>query len=169
MTPFGELTRKVRTDDHLRREAYSMSLYVSIVLFSALSIFDDQHPPSEGDVFLLELGTTVGLVLAHAFASWLSTFITGDTRRDVGAWDLLKVQVAGASVVAGLAMLAVIVAPTTLELPAARASVALLIAAQVFFETRANHATSRALLYGGLALVAGVVVAVVKSVLGHLG
>ena len=52
-----------------------MSLYVSIVLFSALWVFDDDNPPAEGEVFLLEMGTTVGLVLAHAFASWLSTRI----------------------------------------------------------------------------------------------
>ena len=38
-----------------------MSLYVSIVLFSALCVFNDDHPPDRGDVFLLELGTTVGL------------------------------------------------------------------------------------------------------------
>lgn len=169
MTSVGELARKVRTDDHLRREAYSMSLYVSIVLISALSIFDDQHPPSGADVFLLEAGTTVGLVLAHAFASWVSTVITGDTSGDVETWDLLEVQVIGASIVGGLAMFAVIIAPTRWELLAARGTVALVIAALVFFETRANHPTSRALLYGGLALLAGVVVAAAKSVLGHLG
>lgn len=168
MTSAADLARRVRTDTHLRREAYSMSLYVSIVLFSALLIFDDQHPPSAGDVFLLELGTTVGLVLAHAFASWVSTVITGDATGDVETWDLLKVQIGGALIVAGLAMMAVILAPTSLELPAARLTVALLIAAQVFFETRATHPTHKAVLYGALALVAGVTVAAAKSLLSHL-
>lgn len=167
MTPLGELAQKVRTDDHLRREAYTMSLYVSIVLLSALSIFDDHHPPSDGDVFLLEFGTTVGLVLAHGFASWVSTVITGRATTEVGTWDLLTVQIAGAAVVGGLAMLTVALAPTTLELPAARLTVAVLIAAQVVLEARVNHSTARAFLYGGLALLAGLIVASVKAVLGH--
>ena len=50
-----ELTLELRTNNDLRREAYSMSLYVSIVLLSALSVLDD-HPPDRGEVFLLELG-----------------------------------------------------------------------------------------------------------------
>ncbi len=57
-----------------------MSIYVSIVLLSALTVFDDNHPPDQGEVFALEFGTTLGLVLAHAFASWLSTSIVGAGR-----------------------------------------------------------------------------------------
>ena len=60
-----------------------MSLYVSIILLSALSVFDEGHPPAEGQVFLLEAGTTLGLVLAHGFASWVSTRIIGDTEEEV--------------------------------------------------------------------------------------
>ena len=81
-----------------------MSLYVSIVLFSALSVFDDDHPPQRGEVFLLELGTTIGLVLAHGFASWVSTRIMGDGSDDVDSWDLLRVQLGGAMAVASLAV-----------------------------------------------------------------
>jgi hypothetical protein len=47
-----------------------MSLHVSIVLFSARSVFDDDHPPQRGEILLVELGTTIGLVLAHGFAAW---------------------------------------------------------------------------------------------------
>ena len=57
--------RRLKCRSDLRREAFSMSMYVSIVLLSARSVFDDAHPPSERDVLLLEVGTTVGLVLAH--------------------------------------------------------------------------------------------------------
>ena len=77
-----------------------MSIYVSIVLLSALTIFDDAHPPDEGEVLLLEVGTTLGLVLAHGFASWLSTSIVGESGEEVDAWDLLRVQLGGAFAVA---------------------------------------------------------------------
>jgi hypothetical protein len=162
-----ELIGKLRTDVDLRREAYSMSLYVSIVLFSALSVFDDDHPPERGEVFLLELGTTIGLVLAHGFASWVSTRIIGEASDEVDAGELLRVQLGGALAVASLAMVAVVVAPTSIELSAARLTVAGTIAAQVFLESRTRSSTARAALYGFVALVAGVLVATVKAVLAH--
>ncbi len=147
MATIGGLVAEVRTNKDLRREAYSMSLYVSIVLFSALWIFDDDNPPAQGEVFLLELGTTVGLVLAHGFASWLSTRIIGDHEKP-GAWDLLRVQLGGALAVGSLAMLAVVLAPTSVELMAARLTVAATIAAQVFLESRTSVSKARAAVYG---------------------
>jgi uncharacterized BrkB/YihY/UPF0761 family membrane protein len=168
LSTIRQLALQVRTNSDLRRETHSMSLYVSIVLLSALSVFDDDHPPGHGDVFLLELGTTVGLVLAHGFASWVSTRIVGDAPdEEVDAWDLLRVQLAGALSVASLAMLAVIIAPRSIELPAARLTVAVTIAAQVFFESRTSNSAVRAALYGVLALLAGVAVATFKSLLVH--
>ena len=167
MSSIRELTVEVRTNHDLRREAFSMSLYVSIVLLSALSVFDDDHPPGEGEVFLLELGTTLGLVLAHGFASWVSTRIIGEASEEVDPWDLLRVQIAGATVVAVLSMLAVIVAPPSAELSAARFTVAGAIAAQVFLESRTRNSAARAAVYGALALVAGVTVATIKALLSH--
>ena len=167
LSTIRELQRELRTNDDMRREAHSMSLYVSIVLFSALTVFDDDHPPDRGDVFLLELGTTIGLVLAHGFASWVSTRIVGDASDDVDPWDLLRVQLGGALAVGSLAMLAVVIAPTSVELPAARLTVVATIAAQVFFESRTRHTTARSALYGLVALLAGVVVATVKALLSH--
>lgn len=167
MSTIRELTHQMRTDLDLRREAYSMSLYVSIVLFSALSVFDDDHPPQQGEVFLLELGTTIGLVIAHGFASWVSTRIIGDASDEVDPWDLLRVQLGGAVAVASLAMLAVVIAPTSLELSTARLTVAATIAAQVFLESRTRNSATRAALYGLAALLAGVTVATLKSLLAH--
>src|SRR6187200_2608916 len=140
-----ELTLELRTNNDLRREAYSMSLYISIVLLSALSVLDD-HQPDRGEVFLLELGTTVGLVLAHAFASWVSTRISSDASGEVDSWDLLQVQLGAAFAVASLAMLAVVIAPTSVELAAARFTVAGIIAAQVFLESRTSQSGVRAAL-----------------------
>lgn len=161
------LALEVRSNDHLRREAYAMSLYVSIVLLSALSVFDDDHPPDQGEVFLLELGTTVGLVLAHAFASWVSTRIIGEVAEETDPWDLLKVQLGGALAVASFAMLAVLVAPQSVELQAARLTVATAIAAQVFLESRTSNSTVRAVVYSLVALVAGGIVATIKALLVH--
>jgi hypothetical protein len=166
MSTIGERVAEVRTNRDLRREAYSMSLYVSIVLFSVLWAFDDDHPPGQGEVFLLELGTTVGLVLAHGFASWLSTRIIGDHEKPE-AWDLLWVQLGGASAVGSLAILAVLIAPTSLELAAARLTVAATIAAQVYFESRSSVSRARAALYGFLALAAAVTVSLLKAWLVH--
>jgi hypothetical protein len=162
-----ELAVEVRTNHHLRREAFSMSLYVSIVLLSALAVFDDDHPPTQGAVFLLELGTTVGLVLAHAFASWVSTRLLEDPAEEVHPWDLLIVQLAGALLVASVSMVAVVVSPETVELQVARLSLAAVIALLVFIGSRPRSSTMRAAVHGLLALVAAVVVATLKFVLGH--
>jgi hypothetical protein len=163
----SRLTAELRTDRHLRREAESMWLYVSIVLFSALSVFDEDHPPGKGDIVLLEIGTTAGLVLAHGFASWVSSRLTSAPPEEVESWDLLWVQLGGALAVAGLAIVAVILAPTSIELPVARLTVAGAIAALVYIESRTGRSSARAGLYGLLALLAGVIVAVLKSVLAH--
>src|SRR5262245_49470559 len=107
MTRVRELTVAMRSNKELRREAYSMSIYVAIILLSALSVFDDDHPPERGAIVLLELGTTIGLVLAHGFASWVSTTIIGEADEDVDQWDLLRVQLFGAISIAALGILAV--------------------------------------------------------------
>lgn len=167
MSTLKELTLELRTNHELRREAYSMSIYVSIVLLSALAVFDDDHPPGQGDVMLVEVGTTVGLVLAHGFASWLSTTIIGDATGEVDQWDLLRVQLGGAVAIAALSILAVVLTPTSIELHAARLTVAATIAALVFLESRTSNSAARAVVYGLLALVAGVTVATVKALLAH--
>jgi hypothetical protein len=167
MSLLRELTVEVRTNRPLRREAYSMSLYVSIILLSTLMVFNDSHPPDKFELLLLEAGTTVGLVLAHGFASWVSTRMIGEADEEVDPGELLVVQLASASAIGALAMLAVIVAPTSIELQAARLTVAGLIAAQVFLESRSSNSTGRAAFYGLLALIAGVAVAVIKALLVH--
>jgi hypothetical protein len=144
-----------------------MSIYVAIILLSALTVFDDDHPPGRGQVLLLELGTTVGLVLAHGFASWVSATVIGEADEDVDQWDLLRVQLLGAGAIAALGMLAAIIAPTSIELSAVRFTVAGTIGALVFLESRASNTLLRATVYGLLALVAGVSVAAIKAFLVH--
>jgi ABC-type enterochelin transport system permease subunit len=167
VTQLRDLPGVVRTNKDLRREAYSMSIYVAIILLSALSVFDDDHPPEQGQVFLLELGTTVGLVLAHGFASWVSATVIGESSEEVDEWDLLRAQLFGALSIAALGMLAAIIAPTSSELSAVRFTVAATIGALVFLESRATNTFLRAAVYGLLALVAGVSVAAIKTFLAH--
>ena len=131
------------------------------------SVFDDDRPPYRGEIFLFELGTTVGLVLAHAFASWVSTSVVGDEGEHLDQWDLLRVQLLGAVFVAALAMLAVVLTPTSIELAASRFTVAASIGALVFLESRSSNSALRATTYGALALFAGIVVAGIKSFLAH--
>ena len=154
-TTITRLTSELRTDRHLRREAESMWLYVSIVLLSALSVFDDDHPPGRGDIVLLEIGTTAGLVLAHGFASWVSARLTSAPPDEVDSWDLLWVQLGGALALAVLSVVAVVVAPASVELPVVNA------------ESRPGRSTARAAVYGLLALAAGATVALAKSLLAH--
>jgi hypothetical protein len=77
------------------------------------------------------------------------------------------VQLVGAFAIAALAMLAVLVTPTSIELMAARFTVAATIGALVFLESRSSNSALRATVYGLLALVAGVTVAAIKSLLAH--
>jgi hypothetical protein len=167
LSKLRELTSEVRQNTDMRREAYSMSIYVAIILLSALSVFNDGHPPERGAVLALEVGTTVGLVLAHGFASWVSATVIGETSDEVDQWDLLRVQLGGALAVAALGILAVLVTPTSIELAAARLTAAATIGALVFLESRTSNTMLRAAVYGVLALVAGVTVAAIKAVLAH--
>jgi len=52
------------SEDELRREAFTMALYVAICLLAALSAVTDHTAESERNVFKLVWGTTVGLALA---------------------------------------------------------------------------------------------------------
>lgn len=163
--PLREVAIGWRANAHLRREAFTMSLYVAIVLLSALSVLSDRAP-SRGAVFALILGTTIGLVLAHGFAGWAAIRIIGDDGDDA-TWDGLRAQLGGAAVVATAAMVAVAVASTANELAVARATVSATIAALVFVESNRHGSTGRAAVHGLLALVAAVAVAWLKTVLVH--
>jgi hypothetical protein len=104
-------------------------------------VFNDDHPPERGAVLLLELGTTIGLVLAHGFASWISATDIHAPSEEVDQWDVLRVQLGGALAVAVLGMLAVLVTPTSIELAAPRFTAAATIGALV--SSKAARATPR--------------------------
>ena len=162
----------------IAREAVTMVLYTAVVLLAALVALPAGEG-GEGDhgeavvrgASLLGLiwGTCVGLALAHWFAFRVTARGFGGghaTRQD----NLVALaQLGGAVVVAALCSLPLLVLPEDVELgiiafaPAAVVGLAAYLAARVGGRRRAL-----ALLLGGIALLVGVVVAVVKNLLaGH--
>jgi hypothetical protein len=57
----------------LRKEAFTMALYVAICLLAALSVVSEHGGTSEADTFKIVWGTTLGLALAHWFAFRVSS------------------------------------------------------------------------------------------------
>jgi hypothetical protein len=68
--------------DHLRKEAWTMALYVTICLLAALTALENVVAVP-GQVFGLVWGTTIGLALAHLFAfqSPVALFTMGGSPR----------------------------------------------------------------------------------------
>lgn len=167
MRAVRQLVQTLEHDLELRREASSMSLYVSIVLLSGLSILNSDNPPQRGEVLLLVAGTTVGLVVAHAFAAWVFTYVMREHIDRHASTHVLVGQLAGALGIGAVAMAAVVLAPTSVELEVARFTVAAVIAAQVYFGSRTANPRRTAALHAVVALVAGCAVAALKSILLH--
>jgi hypothetical protein len=65
--------------DHLRKEAWTMGLYVTVCLLAGLTALESVVAVP-GHVFGLVWGTTVGLALAHLFAFRLAGRLVHDGR-----------------------------------------------------------------------------------------
>lgn len=161
------------------REGTIMALYVSIVLLAALAALPaggEGHGghSTSGGVHNLELlaliwGTTLGLALAHWFAFRVVThgFSGGRTSRS----DLLVgvAQMLGAGLVAVLCSVPVVLFSDENDVQATTFVPALVIGVGAYFATRiGGRSKGAALVFGGTAIVIGLVVAAVKNVLaGH--
>lgn len=160
-------------DDHgaveLRKEAYTMALYVAICLLAALSAVSEHAGSGHVDTFKILWGTTVGLAVAHWFAFRVSARLvaSGTVRRHDA--EAAVAQLAGAVVVALLATIPVLFLPTSVEFDVARLVLACFIALIGYAVARSSGATQgRALVYAASILVIATVVAIVKNVLaGH--
>lgn len=156
-------------EDELRREAFTMALYVAICLLAALSAVTEHVAESERDVFKLVWGTTVGLALAHWFAFRVSARLvaSGPARRH----DALAagVQLAGAAAVGVLATVPILVLPESMQLGVVRDVLAFFIAVVGFAVARNGGAgRGRSMLYGASILIVATIVAGVKnSLVGH--
>jgi hypothetical protein len=152
--------------EHVRKEAFTTILYVSVCLQAALAAVDDAHP-----VPLIELiwGTTIGLAIAHWFAFHLSArYVAGGEfhEHDAAAG---AAQLVGAALVAALATLAVLLLPASVELQVIRLGLAGVIGGIAFAVARsAGAAKVRSILYASVMLLIGLAVALVKNyLLGH--
>lgn len=152
----------------LRKEAFTMALYVAISLLAALIAIPDGavehvHPVS------LVWGTTVGLAIAHWFAFRLSALLvaSGAVRRHDA--ETAGAQIAGAAVVGALATVPLVVVPESAELQAVRLVLALFVAVVGYAVARVGGAARlRAVVYATSVAAVAVLVAVAKNELaGH--
>ncbi|WGL52446.1 hypothetical protein P5P86_01145 [Nocardioides sp. BP30] len=151
----------------LRRETFTMALYVAICLLAAMLAVpeDSEHAHALGIVW----GISIGLVLAHLFAFRLATRLV-----NLGAFDaedarLAAAQLAGGIAAAVLASVPVILLPADSEITWAELLLAALIAAAGYAVARraAAHPLT-AIAYGLVMLALAVGVALLKNHLaGH--
>ncbi|MFT3968896.1 MAG: hypothetical protein QM695_01095 [Micropruina sp.] len=146
----------------LRREGYTMALYVAICLLGALlALPEDEVRPHALQVVW---GVTIGLTAAHWFAFRLSTRLVsaGSSRRsDVG---LATAQLLGAAAVAGLSSIVILLFPERLEIVAIQLLLGAFVAVVGFVAARAGRASrTRALIYGVALLLVSVGLALLKN------
>jgi hypothetical protein len=151
----------------LRKEAYTMALYVAICLLAAFAALPETD--AHAHVIPIIWGVTIGLALAHWFAFRVSARMV-----DAGRVRPHDVQSAGAQLVgaAGVALLAsvpVIFFPESVELELVELLLTAWIAVVGFAVARGGGATrARALVYALSVLVLAVAIALVKNGLaGH--
>lgn len=146
-----------------------MGLYVSVCLLAALVALGESASHGHVRVLGIVWGTTMGLALAHLFAFRLSSRLVGSGSLTSDDRLLGVAQLAGATAVAILATIPVVLLPATVETDVTRLLLAGFIAVVGYSVARSSGAgTVRSLLYGTSILVVGLTVAIVKNVLsGH--
>lgn len=159
--------RATRRDPSLRREADMMAFYLAITLLVALTVESDDAPPPVPELLLVIWGTTVGLAVAHWFALGLSAYLVEDPDLHHTPRQMLFSQVIMAVVLAVVASVAVLVAPSLqVELTEGRLAVGLFVGVLAVVEARARgHRLPRALGLGAVALGLAVGVTVLKLAL----
>ncbi|HET6952126.1 MAG TPA: hypothetical protein VFI47_17220 [Acidimicrobiales bacterium] len=156
------------------RDAMAMVLYLSIVLLAELAALptghDDADEPVQGPVgrelAAILWGTAIGLALAHWFAFRLAT--QGLRRGPLGKWDRLQAlsELAGAAFVAAMASVSVLLFPDDIEQQAVPFVLAMIIGGVVYLVERGSgRSRATSLVFGVMALVLGLTVATLKSVL----
>jgi hypothetical protein len=154
--------------DHLRKETWTMALYVAICLIAALTAVENVTAVP-GRIFGLVWGTTVGLAIAHVFAFRVAGRLVNEgvlTRADR---IVSAVQLAAAAAVAGIVTLPVLLASTDNELYWARYTCAAIIGVVGYGVARsANRSRIYAALFGLIVLVLAMGIAAIKHAMaGH--
>ena len=152
----------------LRKEAFTMALYVSICLLAGLLALPEraaEHTSMLGVVW----GITLGLAIAHWFAFRVSARLVGAGAVRQADVESAGAQLLGAAVVAVLASLGVLLLPTSVELEFVEFLLAGFIALVGFAVARGGGASRfKAVVYATTVLVAALLIALLKNVLaGH--
>ena len=150
---------------HLRREALTMALYVSITLIGALTIAPGEAG-DDLDVLRTVGGTTLGLAAAHWLAFSLAAKLIGG-QDDGAVLRHLLAQLSAAAVVAVVASLPVLLLDDGAERQGALYATAALVGITVFGHARqAGAGAPRAATAAAISLALAFGVAALKHVLG---
>lgn len=153
----------------LRKEAFTMALYVSVCLLAALTALSEHADRELFEVLGIVWGTTIGLALAHWFAFRLSARLVESgamRRRDT---EIALAQIVGAVAVAGASTVPIVLFPASAELDAVRFVLAGFICLVAFAVARSHGSgRGRAAAYSASVLAVALTIAIVKNVLsGH--
>jgi hypothetical protein len=154
--------------DHLRKEGWTMALYVSICLIAALTALETVTAVP-GHILGLVWGTTVGLALAHVFAFRIAGRLVHQGHLPKADRIVSLIQMASAAAVAVIVSVPVLLAPTVTELNWARYTCAAIIGVVGYLVARgASRGRMRAVLFGlGVLVVAFAVAALKHALAGH--
>ena len=164
VTPDAEADHEDR--DHLRKEAWTMGLYVTVCLLAGLTALESVIAVP-GRVIGLVWGTTVGLALAHLFAFRIAGRLVHDGRLSKSDQIVSAVQLAAAAAIALVVSIPVLIAPPATELDWARYTCAGIIGVVGYGVARsADKSRIRAVLFGVGVLALAIIIAAVKHALG---
>jgi hypothetical protein len=160
-------TDHVHPDD-LRKEGWTMALYVAICLIAALTALANVTAVP-GHILGLVWGTTVGLAVAHVFAFRIAGRLVHDGDLPRADRIISLVQLAAAAAVAVVVSVPVLLAPTVNEITWARYTCAAIIGLVGYLVARgAERSRIRSVLFGLGVLAAAFAVAALKHALsGH--
>jgi hypothetical protein len=149
-------------------EFATMALYVSVVLLATLVAIDTSES-SSAKILAIVWGTTIGLALAHFFAFRMSSRLVRGSSFHRHDFELAVAQIGGAVAVALLCSIPVVLLPMDSEVDAVRILLAMLLGIAGYASGRTGGASRpRSIVMGVFALVLGLTVALVKSLLlGH--
>jgi hypothetical protein len=152
--------------DHLRKEAWTMGLYVTVCLLAGLTALESVIAVP-GRVSALIWGTTIGLALAHLFAFRIAGRLVQDGRLSKSDQIISAMQLAAAAAIALVVSIPVVIAPPASELDWARYTCAGIIGVAGYGVARsADRSRIRAVLFGVGVLGVAVIIAAVKHALG---
>jgi hypothetical protein len=146
-------------------ESSTMALYVTIVLLATTSLLKDADTHNIG-ILAVVWGESLGLAFAHFFAFVLAVHLVHG-KAQPHEWRTAREQLAGALSVATICTIPVLLVPKSAELDVVRLTLAVVLALSGYAAARANGGSQRrSIILGGVVLIGGLTVAVLKNVSG---